>query len=317
MKLSIVSTLYRSEPFLSEFYRRASAAASQVFSDDYEIVFVNDGSPDNSLELALQLQTGDARVRIVDLSRNFGHHAAIVAGLAHCQGEHVFLIDCDLEEHPEWLSLFKSKMDEHDADVVYGVQHERVSTPLSNFFGETFWSALNFMSSVRIPNNPMTCRLMTRKYVDALLQIGDRVLYLAGVFAWTGFTQAPLPLKKTPRPRVYKSTYNLSRKLLQVADSFSSFSVAPLSLIFLTGLTIWMGSVFYALLLFVQKIVQPEMVLSGFTSVMLSIWLLGGTIILFLGILGLYVAKIFQEVKQRPLYIVRRTYQGKNHGQPS
>lgn len=313
MKLSIVSTLYCSAPFLEEFYRRVSAAAHLMAGEDYEVIFVNDGSPDHSLQLALKLQDKDNHVQVVDLSRNFGHHAAIVAGLEHSRGELIFLLDCDLEEQPEWLAQFVEKMEETHADVVYGVQLERVSSPVSNFLGEAFWSSLNIMSNVRIPHNPMTCRLMSRQYVDALLRVGDRVLYLAGVFAWAGFTQAPLALKKTPRPKAHKSTYSLSRKLLQVADSFSSFSVAPLSLIFTTGLIIWLGSIIYGLCLLVQKLINPEIILSGFTSVMLSLWFLGGTIILFLGILGLYVAKIFHEVKRRPLYIVRNFHKGNPH----
>ncbi|RJQ68738.1 MAG: glycosyltransferase [Desulfobacteraceae bacterium] len=313
MKLSIVATLYRSVPFLEEFCRRASATAQQAFGDDYEIVLVNDGSPDNSLQLALELQEGDKHLQVVDLSRNFGHHAAIVAGLSNSRGECVFLIDCDLEEQPEWLPMFLDKMQQNGADVVFGVQQERVSSPLSNLLGEIFWSALNIMSSFSIPHNPMTCRLMKRGYVDSLLSVEDRVLYLAGVFAWTGYNQTSIPLKKIPRHKAHKSTYSLSRKLLQVADSFASFSVAPLSLIFFTGLVVWVGSVLYALLLLAKKMIQPDMVLSGFTSIMLSFWFLGGTIILFLGILGLYVAKIFQEVKRRPLYIVRNLYRGDRH----
>ncbi|KAE9638945.1 glycosyltransferase [Pseudomonas sp. PB103] len=313
MKLSIVSTLYRSAPFLEDFYQRVTSAARLMAGDDYEIIFVNDGSPDHSLQVALQLQSGDEHVQVVDLSRNFGHHAAIVAGLEHTRGGHVFLLDCDLEEQPEWLALFAEKMKETQADVVYGIQLERVSSPVSNFLGQSFWSTLNIMSNVRIPHNPMTCRLMTRQYVDALLSVGDRVLYLAGVFAWAGFTQTPLSLTKIPRPKIHKSTYSLSRKLLQVADSFSSFSVAPLSLIFSTGLIIWLGSLLYGLYLLIQKLVNPDIVLSGFTSIMLSLWFLGGTIILFLGILGLYVAKIFHEVKRRPLYIVRNFHKGNRH----
>ena len=310
MKLSIVTTLYQSALYIEEFCRRASEACRQQVGDDYEIVLVNDGSPDDSLQLALGLQFGDRHIQVVDLSRNFGHHAAIVAGLANSRGQHVFLIDCDLEEQPEWLNLFFSKMDESGADVVFGAQQKRVASRLSNLLGELFWSALNVMSSVRIPHNPMTCRLMSRRYVVSLLNVGDRVLYLAGVFAWTGFSQASLPLRKMPRPIEHKSTYNLSRKLIQVVDSFASFSVAPLSLIFFIGLVIWLGSVLFALYLLVEKILHPEIVLSGFTSIMLSIWFLGGTTILVLGVLGLYVAKIFQEVKRRPLYIVRNVYKG-------
>src|SRR5690606_19247324 len=177
-------------------------------------------------------------------------------------------------------------------------------------FGEIFWSALNVMSNIPIPHNPMTCRLMRRSYVDALLQVGDRVLYLAGTFAWTGFKQVALPLKKTPRPGFHRSSYSLSRKLLQVVDSFSSFSIAPLSLIFFLGLLIWLGSLIFGLGLIGWKLLEPEMVLTGFTSIMLSIWFLGGLIILVLGVLGMYIGKVFQEVKRRPLYIIKNIHKG-------
>jgi len=169
------------------------------------------------------------------------------------------------------------------------------------------------MSSVNIPHNPMTCRLMKRKYVDALLGVGDRVLYLAGVFAWAGFKQTALPLTKTPRKIASASTYNLSRKLLQVVDSFSSFSVAPLTFIFLSGIVIWLGSIVFGVFLLAEKLINPGQVLSGFTSLMLSIWFLSGFIIVTLGIIGLYLAKIFQEVKRRPLFIVKDVYKGASH----
>ena len=308
MKLSIVTTLYFSAPFLEEFCRRACKTAQDLFGGDYEIILVNDGSPDDSLKLALDLQTENKHFQVVDLSRNFGHHAAIVAGLANSRGEHVFLMDCDLEEQPEWLGCFVEKMKQAKADVVFGVQEERVSGKLSNFFGEMFWSALNVMSNVRIPHNPMTCRLMTRRYVDALMSVQDRVLYLAGVFAWTGFNQIAIPLKKIPRGKSHKSTYSLSKKIVQVADSFSSFNVFPLILIFFTGLVVWMGSIGYGVFLLIRKLLQPDIILTGFTSSMLSLWFLGGLIILFLGIIGLYVAKIFHEVKRRPLYVERQIY---------
>jgi len=312
MKLSIVSTMYRSSPYLTEFSRRIAHAAEQI-TNDYELIFVNDGSPDDSLALALQLQAENPKIQIVDLSRNFGHHAAIVAGIEHAKGDYVFLIDCDLEEQPEWLLLFKQQMEQSDTDVVFGVQQMRVASKTSNFLGSLFWKSLNVMSNVKIPHNPMTCRLMKRDYVDALLSVGDRVLYLAGVFAWTGFKQQPLYLVKTPRPSQHESTYNLSRRLLQTVDSFSSFSVAPLSLIFMMGSFIWLASIFYGIYLLVQKILKPEMIVSGFTSMMLSIWFLSGFIIIALGIIGLYIAKIFQEVKRRPLFITKKIYQGNGH----
>src|SRR5690606_40749891 len=120
MKLSVITTLYRSERYLEEFYRRVCATAESLVGDDFEIILVDDGSPDESLSLARNLQVRDPRVQVIELSRNFGHHAAIVAGLSQTRGDRVFLMDCDLEEQPEWLPEFSEKMDSSAADVVFG-----------------------------------------------------------------------------------------------------------------------------------------------------------------------------------------------------
>ncbi len=305
MKLSIVSTLYKSAPYIEEFYERISRVAAEIAGNDYELVFVNDDSPDRSFDIACEIMKGDSKVVIVDLSRNFGHHAAIVAGLEQATGDYVFLIDSDLEEEPEWLRMFYEEMHRADLDVVYGVQETRIGSASSRYFGSLFWKAINLMSQIRIPHNPMTCRLMRRDYVDALISVGDRVLYLAGTFAWAGFRQKGIPLRKTPRAHGQGSTYNLPRKLLQVIDSFASFNVAPLILMFFLGIGMWGVSIVYGIYLVFTKVMYPEMVLSGFTSMMLSIWFLSGSIIICLGIIGLYISKVFQEVKRRPLYIKR------------
>src|SRR5512139_2401581 len=125
MKLSIVATLYQSAPYIAEFHQRSSAAAKKLAGEDYEIVLVNDGSPDNSLDLAVQLTESDSHVVVVDLSRNFGHHKAMMTGLAHARGEQVLLIDSDLEEEPEWLIAFAEQMQSEHCDVVYGAQEQR------------------------------------------------------------------------------------------------------------------------------------------------------------------------------------------------
>lgn len=309
MKLSIISTMYRSEAFVAEFCRRITPMAQAFAGADYEILLVDDGSPDASLIQAKTLQRSDPRIRIVELARNFGHHPAIMAGLEHSCGDFIFLMDCDLEEQPEWLALFVAAMAESDADVVFGAQAQRAGGGASKHLGGFFWRAINWYSSVRIPTNPMTCRLMKRAYVDALLRVEDRVLFLAGTFAWTGFVQKPLALNKSQRPRNH-SSYSLPRKLLQVADSFSSFSIAPLIWVFLFGLLVWSGSIVYGGYVILQRIIHPDSIQTGFTSLAASIWFLGGSIILILGVIGLYISKLFQEVKRRPLYIVRNFHQG-------
>ena len=312
MKLSIVSTMYRSEAFIERFCTRVLETVREITSD-FEIILVNDGSPDKSLEAALKLQKSEPSIQVVELSRNFGHHAAIIAGLEQASGDFVFLIDCDLEEQPEWLPDFFNSMRTEDADVVFGVQRKRVASRSSNLMGEVFWRSLNAFSNVRIPHNPMTCRLMNRAYVDALLRVEDHVLYLAGTFAWTGFRQISIPLVKEPRPGAQKSSYSLYRKLMQVVDSFSSFSIAPLTATFVLGFIIWAGSILIGLWLLIERILHPGTILSGFTSLMLSIWFLSGIVIMTLGVLGLYIGKIFQEVKRRPLYLIRKVHKVQSH----
>ena len=138
MKLSIVATLYQSSPYINEFYERASLVAREIAENDYEIVFVNDGSPDNSLDLAVKLTKKDPHVIVVDLSRNFGHHKAMMAGLEHSSGSKVFLLDSDLEEEPEWLYDFSQRMMDDGSDVVYGRQKIRKGGWFERWSGEVF-----------------------------------------------------------------------------------------------------------------------------------------------------------------------------------
>ena len=305
MKLSVVSTMYRSAPYIAEFHRRIAAAASAVTSD-YEIVLVNDGSPDDSLQRALAIAAKDDHVTVVDLSRNFGHHHAIVAGLAQAQGERVFLLDIDLEEQPEWLADFVAEQDRTQADVVFGVQQRRIGGLNSRYLGRLFYTVFNAISDTRIPESLCTVRIITRPFVDALLTLKDRNLFLAGNFAWVGFEQVPLVVQKTPRAG--RSTYNLRRSTRLLFDGISSFSAYPLRAIFVTGLILSMVSGFVGLEMIVYKLMWPETVMLGFSAIMVSIWFLGGLTIFFAGVIGLYLSKVFNEVKDRPQFIVRRVY---------
>jgi putative glycosyltransferase len=157
MELTIVTTMYRSAPYLREFYTRCCTAAEKI-TLDFEIILVDDGSPDDSLALAVELYELDPRVRVIDLSRNFGHHKAIMTGLAHAQGQTVFLIDCDLELQPEILTQFVDRLRSSGADAVYGVQDTRQDPVLDRFFGRLFYVAFNFLSNEQLPRNLTTAR---------------------------------------------------------------------------------------------------------------------------------------------------------------
>lgn len=304
MKLSIVATLYQSAAYLVEFHQRASAAAQKLVGDDYEIVLVNDGSPDNSLETAVGLTEQDNHVVVVDLSRNFGHHKAMMTGLAHATGERIFLIDSDLEEEPEWLLTFAQQMAEDQNDVVYGVQERRKGNFLERISGRWFYGLFRLLTGLNLPENIVTARLMTRRYVDALLSHQEREVFMAGLWHITGFVQNPRLIKKHSTS---ETTYTLRRKMSLLVNSVTSFSNAPLIGIFYIGLAISMLSCVYIIYLLIIKLTQSTPV-DGWTSVMASIWLLGGMIISFIGVVGIYLSKIFSETKQRPYTIVRQVH---------
>lgn len=304
MTLSIVATLYQSAPYIDEFHRRASAAARQLVGDDYEIVFVNDGSPDNSLELVMKLTEEDAHVVVVDLSRNFGHHKAMMTGLAHAKGEQVFLIDSDLEEEPEFLLSFNLQMKSECCDVVYGVQEKRKGSWFERWSGQWFYRFFHALTGQALPENVITARLMSRRYVNALLRHEEREVFMAGLWHITGFTQCPQIVKKHSTS---ETTYTFRSKMSLLVNSVTSFSNAPLISIFYIGIFISIFALSYIVFLVINWIFLSTP-LSGWTSVMASIWLLGGMIISFIGVVGIYLSKVFSETKRRPYTIVRQIY---------
>jgi len=304
MKLSIVTTLYQSAPYIAEFHQRASAVAKQLVEDDYEIILVNDGSPDNSLDLAVQLTQIDDHVVVVDLSRNFGHHKAMMAGLEHSSGENIFLIDSDLEEEPEWLISFSEQMTAENSDVVYGVQKERKGGWFERLSGYLFYTIFNWLSHIEHPRNIVTARLMTRRYVNALLSHKERELVISCIWVITGFKQCSQTVKKH---MTSSSTYGLFKKINHLVNAITSFSEAPLKMIFFCGVLVFSAAILYASVLIINRFFMSQPV-DGWTSIMVSIWVLGGMVISFIGIIGIYLAKIFSETKQRPYVIIRDVY---------
>ena len=304
MKLSIVTTLYCSAPYIQEFCQRVERAAQEIAADDYEIVLVNDGSPDNSLDLAVQLYKTDPHLVVVDLSRNFGHHKAMMTGLQYARGDHVFLIDIDLEENPDWLLTFQEQISNESCDVVYGVQEQRKGGWFERWSGECFYRLFNLLTSLDLPRNVVTARLMSRRYVEALLQYREREVFLGGLWHIAGFEQHAQVVTKHHNS---ETTYTFIKKISILINSITSFSNAPLIGIFYVGLLISFLSCLYICFLVISWLFFTKP-LSGWTSVMASIWLIGGLIISFIGVVGIYLAKIFSETKQRPYTIVRQVY---------
>ncbi len=307
MKVSVVTTLYHSAPYVNEFVHRMQAVLTGAMSD-FEIIFVNDGSPDDALLQVLKLRQTYPQIRAVDLSRNFGHHRAIMTGLSYATGDYVFLIDCDLEEDPAWFSRFFDLLKEQGCEVVVGVQSRRKGGWFERVSGEIFYSVFNALSPTQLIPNTVTARLMTRRYVESLLQYQEKAIFLAGIMQLVGYKQVPFPVEKLSKP---SSSYSLYRKIKMLVDAITSFSDRPLVFIFMTGCTISFGAGCYIVYL-LGRYLRYGIPVAGWPSLIVSVWFLGGLGILFQGILGIYLSRIYMESKNRPLSIVRET-----HGFPS
>ena len=300
--LSIVATLYKSQDYIDEFYKRATIEARKITSD-YEILFVDDGSPDESLLKALNLVKQDRHVRIIELARNFGHHKAMMTGIEHARGQLVFLIDVDLEEPPELLFEFHKKMAEGDWDVVYGTQEARKGGLFEKSSGAIAWWLVKMLLPTKVPQNHSTVRLMKADYARALALHKEHKTAIGGLWVETGFKQTGIQFKKLSRNG---SSYLLTTRLTAMLDSITSFSERPLYFVFFLGVAILALSSFMSLGLFVMWC--SGKMLPGWVSVMTSVWFLGGLAIFCIGVVGLYTSRIFVETKMRPYTIIRHIH---------
>lgn len=304
MKLSVVTTLYKSAATVEEFYRRAVAAA-EALTDDFEIVMVDDGSPDDSLVIACALARRDDRVRVVELSRNFGHHKALMTGLDYARGDLVFLIDSDLEEPPELLLEFHGQMESADLDMTFGYQEKRQGQPFARYGGRFAWYLIDKLYSVKVVPNQCTVRLMRRNYVDALLLHRERSPVIGALWVITGFKQLPIPIIK--KSREGRATYTFLRRVRAFLEGLTSFSVVPLNLMVYFGMSVSFVAFVLGVFIIFEKMNNNMAV--GWASLIVSIWFLGGFIILCLGVIGTYIGRIYIETKNRPYVIVRKVHE--------
>jgi len=307
MKISVVTTLYRSKRFLEQFLYEMQKALEDINCSNYELIFVNDGSPDDSLNYLLQRKADTPGIKIIDLSRNFGHHYAIQTGLKHAGGDYVFLIDNDLETPPSVLVTFYHEITaDNTIDVVYGYQEARKGNFIENKLGSLFWVMINKMSDIKIPHNILTERLMTRQYVEALLSLEDANLFLGGMMHWVGFNQKGIAVKKGLRDGA--STYSVKKRADLMLQAVTSFSGKPLVWLFYFGISISFFSVIFILFLAAQKLIHRDEVQLGWTSIVAINILILGIISTFLGVIGIYVFKIYTQVQGRPNTIIKKIY---------
>ena len=297
--LSVVAPVYNEEALVGTFYERVCAALDGVA---FELILVDDGSSDGTASMLERLAAEDPRVRVVFLSRNFGHQTALTAGLDHAAGEAVVMLDADLQDPPELIV----QMLEHwraGCDVVYAVREQR--TGESRFKLATaawFYRIFDWLTSVQLQHNSGDFRLLDRRALDALLSMRERNRFLRGMTVWVGFRQAAVPYRRDPR-YAGETKYTLPKMLRFSLDAISSFSHRPLQLATFLGFLI-SGLAFIAIpVVIILKILGSY--LPGFGSITITILLLGGIQLITIGIIGEYVGRIYDEVKGRPLYLVR------------
>jgi putative glycosyltransferase len=304
MKLSVITTVYKSEKYLSTFINDALETLNKLNIESFELIFVLDGITDDSKSYLLKLKDKVKQIKVVELSRNFGHHYAAKAGLEVSKGEDVFLIDCDLEVSPKMLIKFYEEYSKSsEVDVVYGVQKKRKGSWVEKVFGGLFWKIFNMLSETKVPNSVITERLMNRKYVNALLQMGDKNIFMAGLMYWVGFNQKPLIINK--KQREGSSSYSLIRRIDLAFEAVFSFSEKPLIYLFKGGLIITFSTILMSVYFLVRRMFFSETVLLGYTSMVLLIIFVFGVTITSIGIMGVYISKIFKETKNRPTYIIK------------
>jgi dolichol-phosphate mannosyltransferase len=297
--LSVVAPVYDEEQLVEEFVARACAAAADY---EFELVIVNDGSSDSTPELLDRIAAADPRVRVIHLSRNFGHQAALTAGLEHARGDVVAMLDADLQDPPELIPDMVARWSQ-GAEVVYAVRKERTGeTAFKLATASWFYRLFNKLAQVDLEPNSGDFRLLDRRALDALLAMTERSRFLRGMTVWVGFNQTAISYERDAR-QAGETKYTLRKMLRFSLDAIASFSHLPLQLATYAGL-LSAGVAFIAIPVVIGLRVFDSY-LPGFSSITIAILLLGGIQLIALGVIGEYVGRIYDEVKHRPLYIVR------------
>jgi polyisoprenyl-phosphate glycosyltransferase len=309
-EFSIVIPIYNEEENIPELYRRLTVVMEalcdqiKVEKNSYEILMVDDGSRDGSWDLIKELHEKDARVKGICFARNFGHHVAITAGLDRAKGRAVVLMDGDLQDPPEETPRLLEKFRE-GYDLVYGIRQQRNDPPLKKITSFIFWWILRKFSGVDMPRGQTMLRIMSRRLVDALNEMREQARFIHGMMAWTGFKTTTLEVRHSPRMKG-KSKYNIPRMFRLAFHAVTSFSTLPLKLATYVGLLSSLMS-FLAGLYFVYKKIFYGIPVTGYASIIVAVFFVGGIQMLVLGIIGEYIGRTYQEVQKRPLYILKET----------
>lgn len=303
IKLSIVLPVWNEEKIIPELYRRLKTVLNKT-NKLYEIIFINDGSTDQSLLLLKKLQKKDKKIKIISFSRNFGHMPAVMAGLKHASGEKVVVMDSDLQDPPECIPKM-CVLSLQGFDVVYGTKKKRKEGVFRKILFASFYKILNKISQHEMPFDAGTFSLLNRKVVEILTSLSERNKYFSGLRAWTGFSQTSLVYEREARFAGKSASFRRLFKL--AADGLISFSYIPLRLASFLGFIFASLAFIFIILVIILRLMFGFGII-GWASTLITILLLGGIQLITLGIIGEYLARIYDEVKNRPEYIISEKY---------
>lgn len=301
--LSVIVPCFNEGAVIAETHRQLTESLGQIAQLKFEIIYVDDGSTDATPELLHDLQTADQRVRVVRLSRNFGHQVAITAGLEHAAGQAAVVIDADLQDPPQVIAELVARWRE-GYEVAYGVRrHREGETAFKRGTAKLFYRLIGRLSETEIPFDTGDFRLMDRKVIDALLRMPERDRYVRGMVCWLGFSQVAVPYRRAAR-LAGETKYPLLKMIRFATDGVVSFSTLPLKLATWLGFAVSGISVIGILIALYGRLFGKNWV-QGWTSLVIVVLFLGGVQLLCLGIIGEYVGRTYGESKRRPLYLVR------------
>ena len=299
--ISIVSPIYQAENIAERLVVAIEQAVNRI-TDDYEIILVEDGSADNSWKILEIIARQNQKVRVIKLSRNFGQHYAITAGLDEAKGEWVVVMDCDLQDNPEEIINMLNIAKQQEARVVLGQRFERNDTFLKVWFSKLFYSSLSYLSGASWDATVANFGLYHHSVVKAIGQMREPIRFFPAMVKWVGYKSIKMPVAHNARDEG-KSNYSLKKRMKLALDIILANSDKPQRIIVKLGFVISFIASLIGLYYIISYLVGNTSVL-GFTSLMISIWFVGGMIFMLLGITGLYIGKIFEAAKGRPIYIV-------------
>lgn len=304
-KISVIIPMYYEEEVAEECYKRMTFVLQNIENYDYEIICINDGSRDKTLSILENLAIRDKRLKVLSFSRNFGHQCAVTAGLKYVTGDAIVIIDADLQDPPELIPEML-KLWEAGNDVIYGKRKTRDGESVFKLFtAKIFYKTLNALSDVEIPKDTGDFRLVDRKVVDTINSLPEHNKFLRGLFSWVGYKQIPFQYERKER-FAGKTKYPLKKMLKLASDGIISFSTKPLKIVGGLGMISIVISfilLIYALISYIFKLNDLS---AGWTSLMLGITFFAGVQLLSLWIMSEYIARIYDESKNRPQYIIEK-----------